>query len=151
MIAGRQPFSLRLDETGSLNNLGHIGPFLPVYGRNPTPQDQSYPDAFRLPRLPLPLLLRVARFTRKFSPLRLVPTPIYYITGTTKDLNSAVIAGAVVELYETVSEKFVGKTTSDALGNYTIPASPSVNQFAVGYKVGSPDIAGTTVNTLRGQ
>jgi hypothetical protein len=74
----------------------------------------------------------------------------YSITGVTKDSNGAALATAIVRLYRTADDSYVHQTTSDANGNYVIPASQNLQHYCNAYKAGSPDVAGTTVNTLVG-
>ena len=79
--------------------------------------------------------------------------PIWFKIGAvTKDKNSgAAIAGCTVKLYRTVDDVVVATTTSDGSGNYAFWVNNSVdNYYARAYKTGSPDIAGTTLNTLTG-
>jgi hypothetical protein len=159
MVNGRTPFQFRLDESGPISPdgaspLGHIAPFLPSYSRATVAPDNPYPDAFRLPSLPLPLLMRVARFNRKMSFVRPLPIPPirHVISGVTKDNTGTPLGNCSVDLFTSVADQFKLTTTSDANGNYTVvPASPAVDQFCRAYLVGSPDVAGTTRNDLRGQ
>jgi len=74
----------------------------------------------------------------------------FRITGVTKDSTGAALGGCVVDLFRTVDDSVAGRTVSDASGNYTIYATPQLTHYAVAYKAGSPDVAGTTVNTLVG-
>lgn len=84
----------------------------------------------------------------------------YLITGVTKDQTGAVLGNCVCEAFEAVNTtntnnpkgRLVGMTTSDANGNYSIEVySSSTATFNVdAYKAGSPDVAGTTLNTLTG-
>jgi hypothetical protein len=74
----------------------------------------------------------------------------YAITGVTRDArNGAIIPSAIVKLYRTATDEVVDVVTSDANGNY-VATSPydTFALYAVAYLPGSPDIAGTTVNTL---
>ena len=72
-----------------------------------------------------------------------------FITGQCLDGNGAPLAGAVVKGFRTSDNLYVGQTTSDSNGNYSF-GSPyvGVNHYLEAYLPGSPDIAGTTVNTL---
>jgi hypothetical protein len=55
----------------------------------------------------------------------------------------------VVDLFRTGGDIFVNTTTSDGSGNFTIVTPNNSGTFyLVAYKAGSPDVAGTTVNTL---
>ena len=74
----------------------------------------------------------------------------YAITGTTKDSTGAALASCVVDLFRTADDTLATSITSDASGNYLVPASQYLTHYAVAYKAGSPDVAGTTVNTLAG-
>ncbi len=74
----------------------------------------------------------------------------YSITGISRDANGAALAGCTVKLFRTVDDSLVNQATSDANGIYTTPASPLFTHYVVSYKSGSPDVAGTTVNTLTG-
>lgn len=70
----------------------------------------------------------------------------YVINGTTYDDTGAALAGVTVEVFETLANRLVAVVVSDASGNYyaDVSASPGTTFFAVGYKTGSPDVAGTT-------
>lgn len=72
------------------------------------------------------------------------------IRGITKDSGGAAVANAIVQGFVTASDAFVGEVTSAADGSYTLMTEtvPGVQHYLVAYKAGSPDIAGTTVNTL---
>lgn len=74
----------------------------------------------------------------------------YSITGVTRDSAGVALGSCVVELYRTDDTGLAGKVTSDGAGNYAFLGVGPGPFFAVAYKAGSPDIAGTTVNTLRG-
>ena len=79
--------------------------------------------------------------------------PCYLITGRTLDANSAPLGGCAVEIYENVSGQLRGATVSDANGNYSFDVTETASGltfFAVAYKAGTSDVAGTTVNTLVG-
>lgn len=78
------------------------------------------------------------------------PDQNFTIAGITKDSTGAALGVCVVDLFRTVDDSVAGRTVSDASGNYSIGASPSLTHYAVAYKAGSPDVAGTTVNTLVG-
>jgi hypothetical protein len=70
--------------------------------------------------------------------------------GITRDSAGAALAAAKVEGFVTGSDLYVGDVVSDAGGYFQLPtAQGAVNHYLVGYKSGSPDVAGTTVNTLQ--
>ena len=66
-----------------------------------------------------------------------------------KDESGNGISGATVQGFLTSNDTFVGETTANSLGGYELgTVYPSTNHYLVAYKTGSPDVAGTTVNTL---
>lgn len=101
--------------------------------------------------LPLPLLLAPAGKFRLTVPLY-ASVPIYFrIYGVTRDSTGAVLAGCTVDLFRTADNAFIDSVVSDASGNYEFrTAGPASAYYAVAYLVGSPDVFGTTVNTLVG-
>jgi hypothetical protein len=73
------------------------------------------------------------------------------IAGVTKDCThgNVPLANCVVHLFRTSDDVKVATTVSDAGGNYSFSLIEDGNTYyAVAYKAGSPDLAGTTVNTL---
>jgi hypothetical protein len=73
------------------------------------------------------------------------------ITGITKDSTGAVLGGCTVHVYRTSDDLERDQVTSDAgNGTYTIGVDTDATHYCVAYKAGSPDVAGTTVNTLIG-
>lgn len=91
---------------------------------------------------------------RNRTPLRLqgalpLPATKYSISGVTKDSTGAVIAGCNVSLFRTIDNLFMEMVTSDASGNFSFFTVGLAEQYyVVAYKAGSPDVAGTTANTL---
>jgi hypothetical protein len=75
-------------------------------------------------------------------------TPATTITGVTYDSIGQVLPACTVMLYRTATDAFAEETTSDGSGVYTFVRGRGDAYFAVAYKPGSPDVAGTTVNTL---
>lgn len=75
---------------------------------------------------------------------------IKFIKGLCVDSTGAVAASALVAAYRTSDNAFAGSVTAHANdGSYAVPTQfVGVNHYVVAYKAGSPDIAGTTVNTL---
>lgn len=79
-----------------------------------------------------------------------VPPPLV-ISGQTLDSTSTPLASCRVEFFRTANDTKHSETTSDGSGNYTSdPVGLGQQYYAVAYKAGSPDVAGTTVNTLTG-
>jgi hypothetical protein len=85
---------------------------------------------------------------------QLLPYPPTYfrIVGTTKDSTGAVLGNCVVDWFDTPTDVRLGTTTSDANGLFEFRSAgqPPNAYYLVAYKAGSPDVAGTTVNTLVG-
>ena len=72
----------------------------------------------------------------------------YFINGRTLDSNGNPVA-ATVQGFVTSTGTFVGVVGSDSNGNYSLPTLfTGSNHYLVAYRAGSPDTAGTTVNTL---
>jgi len=73
-----------------------------------------------------------------------------FIRGDCVDDVSAVVANATIQAFRTSDDVFVGESTSYLDGTYICPVATvaGVQHYIVAYKPGSPDIAGTTVNTL---
>lgn len=68
------------------------------------------------------------------------------LTGITRDSAGAVLGLCRVDLCQ--NNVISRSITSDAGGNYSFVNPGSGPFFLVAYKQGSPDVAGTTVNTL---
>ena len=74
---------------------------------------------------------------------------MFSLSGQTLDASSAALGNCMVEAFSTQTDQKVGQTTSDGSGLYSIQVGfNSSNFYMVAYKPGSPDVAGTTVNTL---
>jgi hypothetical protein len=73
----------------------------------------------------------------------------WVISGITKDSAGTPLPSCVVQLFNTNNDSFIGEVVSDSVGAYAFTLDGNVNpKYAVAYLVGSPDVAGTTVNTL---
>ena len=82
-----------------------------------------------------------------------VQAPVrYVISGITKDSAGVALGNCVVEVFETISRRLHASTISDVTGAYLVDVTgeADVTFFVVAYQAGSPDVAGTTVNTLVG-
>lgn len=96
------------------------------------------------------------RFGFEERPLK--PVRHYIISGVTRDSASNPLGNCALEVYETVpgipqlepKGRLVNMSTSDANGNYSIEvhSNPGATFQVDAYLPGSPDRAGTTVNTL---
>lgn len=87
------------------------------------------------------------------SPFQASPktNTVYHLTGVTKSSTGAALGSVTVKLYRTSDDALIATTTSDGSGNYSFTLSNTTTQYyVVAYKAGSPDVAGTTVNTLVG-
>lgn len=77
------------------------------------------------------------------------------IIGVTRDVWGAPIGGVTCKLFRTTGDLYkdvkIDETISDPLGNYMLstPFYPDTH-YVVMYKTGSPDIFGSSVNTLIG-
>lgn len=71
--------------------------------------------------------------------------------GVTRDQYGSPIGACVVQLFRTADDLFIMEIASDASGNFLLQSwyTPDTH-YIVAYKAGSPDIFGTTVNTLVG-
>lgn len=69
--------------------------------------------------------------------------------GVTRDQFGSAADGVTVKLFRTSDDRLISQVVSDANGNFTIttPYYPD-GHYLVIYKAGTPDIFGTTVNTL---
>jgi hypothetical protein len=88
----------------------------------------------------------------------------YRISGITKNSAGVALGNCVVQVYESSSQatliegqeahgKLRGSTDSGANGNYSLDVTglgSGLTFTVVAYKAGTPDVAGTTVNTLEG-
>lgn len=72
------------------------------------------------------------------------------IKGQCLDSGSAPVANAIVQGFVTSTDAFVGEVSAAADGTYNLMTEQltTTPHYLVAYKAGSPDIAGTTVNTL---
>lgn len=73
-----------------------------------------------------------------------------YISGVTKDSTGTPLGNCAVALFQAGSNALVASTISDTAGNYSFAVLVAGPFFAVAYKAGSPNTAGTTVITLTG-
>lgn len=81
--------------------------------------------------------------------LKPLPRVFFTLTGTTRDSAGVALAGCTVELFRAIDDVKIGDAVSDASGNYEFRGLiRGANHYVRAYKTGSPDIAGTTVNTL---
>jgi hypothetical protein len=98
----------------------------------------------------VPMTMAVATVRQFADPTPYMDRP-YVIAGTTKNSASAALGGCVVNLFATATNVLQQTSTSDGSGNYVFGVNdPITTWYVVAYLAGSPDVAGTTVNTLVG-
>lgn len=100
-----------------------------------------------------PLGSGVLRNRLRGSPFRSVPldaTSSRFITGVTRDSAGAPLGGVTCALFETRTNTWVASTVSDGSGNFTFPMASGGPFFLVFYKAGTPDVFGSSANTLVG-
>jgi hypothetical protein len=73
-----------------------------------------------------------------------------FIRGTCKDSGGIAVANATVQAFVTATDAFAGEVAGNTDGTYVlgVEQAKTTPHYLVAYKTGSPDIAGTTVNTL---
>jgi hypothetical protein len=84
-------------------------------------------------------------------PLRADGSVQLSIRGVTKDYLNIPRGGCTLHLFRTADDVEVAETTSDNDGSYSFPiaaADAHQHYYVVAYLPGTPDISGTTVNTL---
>lgn len=80
-----------------------------------------------------------------------LPATKLRITGITKDSAGVVLPNCAVTLYRTADDMVFEEVISDANGAFSFSAiGLSETYYVVAYLPGSPDVAGTTLNTLVG-
>jgi hypothetical protein len=70
------------------------------------------------------------------------------VIGISRDSTGAALGNCVVKLYRTWDDVMINQTVSDGSGNFSLYALTSGPYYVVAYLPGSPDVAGTTLNTL---
>jgi len=79
-----------------------------------------------------------------------VVVPKWLISGVTRDASSNPLGNCTVHVFLSANDTEQFLTTSDGSGNYSASVQPSASHYVVAYLGGSPDVAGTSVNTLTG-
>ena len=70
------------------------------------------------------------------------------LSGVTRDSTGAALGLCRVMIFRTEDMSFVTETTSDASGVWSVSLLKGGPFFEVCYKAGSPDVSGTSLNTL---
>lgn len=88
---------------------------------------------------------------RGVGPFRSQPFSTFsdFVDGITADAAGNVVANAIVRLFRTADDVEVDQSQSDGAGAFTLRAAGSGPFYVVAYKPGSPDVFGTTLNTLQ--
>lgn len=75
----------------------------------------------------------------------------YGLAGVTRDVYGTPLGGVTVKLFRSSTDEKVSQTISDASGKYFVTTQyyPDAH-YLVTYKTGSPDVFGTSENTLIG-
>ncbi len=74
---------------------------------------------------------------------------IFMITGVTRDSAGAALGNCDVHLFLTDGDTEVDQTISDGSGNFSFRIGNNASRYyLVAYLIGSPDRAGTSLNTL---
>jgi hypothetical protein len=73
-----------------------------------------------------------------------------FLLGVCKDSNDVPVANANVQAFVTSTDEFKGQVFANVDGAYLlgVQSPKNVPHYLVAYKSGSPDVSGTTVNTL---
>ena len=77
-------------------------------------------------------------------------TGTFTLTGVTRDSAGSALGSCVVKVFGTKDDLLKATTTSDGSGNYSVTLADNQPVYVVSYKTGSPDVSGTTLNTLVG-
>ena len=70
------------------------------------------------------------------------------LSGVSRDSAGAILGLCQVLVFRTEDKSFVYETQSDANGAWSLTVNKGGPFFLVEYKAGSPDVAGTSLNTL---
>ncbi len=102
----------------------------------PIDRNKIAPNAFNKPRV-----------VHAIKPL---PTTFFTLSGVTRNINGVATGLCTVDLYNTLTDVKIDSTVSDVSGNFVFksPLRAPTAYYIVAFKSGSPDIFGTTVNTL---
>jgi hypothetical protein len=75
---------------------------------------------------------------------------VNFLKGTCVDASDVAIANATVQGFVTATDAYLGEVQGNTDGTYTlgVQTAKTTPCYLVAYKVGAPDIGGTTVNTL---
>jgi hypothetical protein len=72
----------------------------------------------------------------------------WLMAGISRDSAQAVLPLCQIDLFDSQAKRLVAGVVSNAAGAFAINCFYAGPFYMVGYKVGTPDVAGTTLNTL---
>ena len=75
-------------------------------------------------------------------------TGTFTLTGITRDSAGSTLGSCTVKVFGSADDLMKATTTSDGSGNYSVTLAINQPVYVVSYKTGSPDVSGTTLNTL---
>lgn len=78
---------------------------------------------------------------------RVLGTQNERIVGVSRNATGSALGSCVVKVFRTADDVLVASTTSDGSGNWTAYPNQPGPYYFVQYKVGSPDVFGTSPNT----
>lgn len=91
------------------------------------------------------------------APLWIMPPPMpggangrLGFNGFSRDASGGVIAGVTVKLFLTSTDVKQCETVSNTDGFFVVSTAEAGGHYLLFYKAGTPDVSGTTVNTLAG-
>lgn len=150
-------FQLRSPVNDGDQEYGGVGPLVP---RQPLPRsgmqispvqyEPLQPQVF--PR-PVSFLLQNKLLVNIIGNRRALPLPPtrLVIYGVTRDSAGVILGSCDVHVFRTVDDVEVDQVVSDATtGVYRCAVAGGLTYYVVAYKAGSPDVSGTTLNTLIG-
>ena len=70
------------------------------------------------------------------------------LSGVSRDSSGATLSNCRVMVFRTQDKSFITEIVSDASGVWSLTLNVGGPFFLVEYKAGSPDVAGTSLNTL---
>jgi hypothetical protein len=75
---------------------------------------------------------------------------VRFLLGTCVDASDVAVANAIVQAFRTSDDLYLGEVQANTDGTYGVGIQVAAGTpcYLVAYKPGTPDIAGTTVNTL---
>lgn len=95
-----------------------------------------------------PQMNQVPRLTRFVVVAQQTGTLVWRLAGVSRDSTGAPLGNCTVKVFQTGDDVKVAEVISDASGNWSIEMLRQGPFYLVEYLVGSPDRAGTSINTI---